>query len=482
MEHSDHDGRYLAKVSRIGIIAAILFSLVYGTLSITSVYGFKFRLYLLTSGSFNVIPELAVVAVGAVALLVCGVLSLVLRGKPAVVHTGWIIAGKAILLAAPVGYIRSQLLQTSAGTSQMNFLFSFATLATVFVGYAWGMMPRDGMGDGSKKVTLRRVLRGLAIVGGVMLGAILWLLLLTRKSYGSMLQVLSVEEQRDYLLWRPLNATAPVALAVILGYLVLSLAFLWDRAPKKRLIGKGGALVMWGAFAVAVLDLVLLLLWYSRMMDSALALYYTATRIQLWQQATSTLAPILGLWALCRLLPDLRMSKPALLGARCLLGIIVFRELLSLFLGIMQSMARSGSNGMNIDAYAKWVQAETWGNLILTILTVAALCILTVGLTRHLRVGKGFGAVPALTAASVVLMLLLSALWELILRGADGNTAYWLQAVLTVAVPAVITLIRSLVGSLALARTPAETVTPPPAPAEGAEAPKPRMEDYLYQL
>ena len=204
MAYSDETRRYLAKVSRVGIVAAVLYALIHGFLRYFPVYGLKFRLYLLTAGTYNVIPELAVAIVGVAALVVCGVLSLILRAKPAIGQWGWIIGGKALLLAAPVGYIRGQLLlqgMSSASSNQMDFLVSFAILATVFVGYAYGSLPREGGTEGTLRIRSRRVWLGTLMVGGVMLASVLWLLLLTRQSYGSMLQVLSVEQQREYLLW-----------------------------------------------------------------------------------------------------------------------------------------------------------------------------------------------------------------------------------------------------------------------------------------
>ena len=226
MEYSDETRRYRARVSRVGIMAAVVYALLHGALQILTVYGSKFRLIVLTSGQYNIIPELAVVAVGVAALLICGILSVALREKPAVVEAGWIIGGTAVLLAAPVGYMRSQLLNITGHLIQMDFLISFAVLAVVFVGYAYGMMPRRAEADSIPRRGYRRVARNTAIVSGIMLGAVLWLLILTRKSYGSMLHVLSVEQQLDYLLWNPLSAALPVALAVILGYLVVALAAL----------------------------------------------------------------------------------------------------------------------------------------------------------------------------------------------------------------------------------------------------------------
>ena len=484
MAYSDETRRYLAKVSRVGIVAAVLYALIHGFLRYFPVYGLKFRLYLLTAGTYNVIPELAVAIVGVAALVVCGVLSLILRAKPAIAQWGWIIGGKALLLAAPVGYIRGQLLlqgMSSASSNQMDFLVSFAILATVFVGYAYGSLPRGSGVDSTVRIRPRRVWLGTLMVGGVMLASVLWLLLLTRQSYGSMLQVLSVEQQREYLLWRPLNASAPIALAVTLGYLVLSLAALWDGSSKKSLVGKGTAFAMWAALAVAAMDVALMILWQLRMVSYTAGQFYTAGRMQIWQTTTASLAVLLGLWALCRLLPDVKRSKTTLLGVRCILGIAVLDQLLSRAMGVLQFIAWSERDGVNLDTYSKWIQAETWGHLVTTLLTVAALCILAVGLTRGLGSGKGFWAVPALTVATVVLPLLTTILWELIMRGTDVKNATVWQTLLLTVIPAAADLIRALVGILALRHAVSDGGAAE-EPLASAEPPKPRMEDYLYQL
>ena len=61
MEYSQDTRRYLAKVSRIGMVAAILYALIHGFLQFFPVFGsIKFRFHLLTIGVYNVIPELAV--------------------------------------------------------------------------------------------------------------------------------------------------------------------------------------------------------------------------------------------------------------------------------------------------------------------------------------------------------------------------------------------------------------------------------------
>ena len=102
------------------------------------------------------------------------------------------------------------------------------------------------------------------------------------------------------------------------------------------------------------------------------------------------------------------------------------------------------------------------------------------GLTRRCRVSKAFWAVPALTAAGILTSLLVSIVWELVLRSTNTDSALTVSAVTTV-ITSVLTLLRSLIGILALTRAPAEEV-PPTASTEGEEPTKPRVEDYLYQL
>ncbi|MBQ4113021.1 MAG: hypothetical protein IJD38_09520, partial [Clostridia bacterium] len=254
MEYSDETRRYLAKVSRIGIVTAILYALIHGFLQFFPVFGpIKFRFYLLTIGVYNVIPQMAVAGVGLAALLICGVLSLILRGKPAVAQTAWIVAGKAVLLAAPVGYIRSQLLRYVVSPVQMDFLISFAILAAVFAGYARSRRPHDGLTDHTGGVRPRRILRGTAIVGGIMLVSLAWLLLLGWKSYSSLIENCSTNMKLEYLLWMPLSTTLPAALTVTVGYPILSLAARWDEAPSKGRFGKGTILLGWAALGMNVL-------------------------------------------------------------------------------------------------------------------------------------------------------------------------------------------------------------------------------------
>ena len=494
MKYSDETRRYLAKVSRIGMVAAILYALIHGFLQFFPVFGpIKFRFYLLTIGVYNVIPELAVAGVGLAALLVCGVLSLIMREKPAVSQTAWIVAGKAVLLAAPVGYIRSQLLRYVAAPIQRYFLISFAILATVFVGYAWSMRPRDGLATPVGGVRPRRILRGTAIVGGIMLASLVWLLLLGWKSTSSLMEIWSTNMKLEYLLWVPLHATLPVALAVTVGYPLLSLAARWDEAPSKGRFGKGTILLCWVTLGVnflcrglsVLIDLRLLHYEAGDLMGGLNGLQ----RLQDHWSVLSTVATLLGIWTLCGILSRVKESKATLWGARGLLGIIVLRNLFSWILNATVSIIqmKKQSEGVGIIGGADFTTAvltakvESWVNLLYTLLSIAALVVLTVGLTRRCRVSKAFWAVPALTAASILTSLLVSIVWELVLRSTNTDSALTVSVVNTV-VTSVIIVVRSLVGVLALARTPADAVTPPPPPAEAVEPPKPRVEDYLYQL
>ena len=497
MEYSHETRRYLAKVSRIGIVAAILYALIHGFLQFFPVFGpIKFRFHLLTIGVYNVIPQLAVAGVGLAALLVCGVLSLILRGKPAVTQAAWIIAGKAVLLAAPVGYIRSQLLRYVAAPIQRDFLISFAIFATVFVGYAWSMRPRDGLATPVGGVRPRRILRGTAIVGGIMLASLAWLLLLGWKSTSSLMEIWSTNMKLEYLLWVPLHATLPAALAVTVGYPLLSLAARWDETPSKGRFGKGTILLGWAALgmnilcrAVAVLiDLRLLRYDAGDLMGGLMGGLNGLQRLQDQLSFLSAAATILGILTLCGILSRAKESKTALWGARGLLGIIVLRNLFSWILDATVSIIQmeKQSEGVGIIGGADFTTAvltaklESWANILFTVLSIAALVVLTVGLTRRCRVSKAFWAVPALTAASILTSLLVSIVWELVLRSTNTDSALTVSVVNTV-ITSVIIVARSLVGVLALTRTPAEEV-PPTASTEGEEPTKPRVEDYLYQL
>jgi hypothetical protein len=167
---------------------------------------------------------------------------------------------------------------------------------------------------------------------------------------------------------------------------------------------------------------------------------------------------------------------------------IVLRNLFSWILDATVSIIqmKKQSSGMGIIGGADFTTAvltakvESWVNILYTLLSIAALVVLTVGLTRRCRVSKAFWAVPALTAASILTSLLVSIVWELVLRSTNTDSALTVSAVTTV-ITSVLTLLRSLIGVLALTRAPAEEV-PPTASTEGEEPTKPRVEDYLYQL
>ena len=493
MKYSDDTRRYLAKVSRIGMVAAILYALIHGFLQFFPVYGpIKFRFYLLTIGVYNVIPELAVAGVGLAALLVCGILSLVLRGKPSVAQTAWIVAGKAVLLAAPVGYIRSQLLRYWSSSNQMDFLTSFAILATVFVGYAWSMRPHDGLTDNAEGVRPRRILRGTAIVGGIMLISVLWLLLMQWDIYRSW-EHLSADQKLEYMLWVPLNATLPVALSVTVGYPLLSLAARWDEAPRKGRFGKGTILLGWVTVAISVWHQIMAVMIQTRILDytagSLMGDLQDLQNMQAIQQIIVTVGTLLGIWTLCGILSRVRESKAALWGTRCVLGVIILRHLFTWIVNMIRSAIQlKNQSGMGIIGSMDYsltvltAKLESWANILFTILTIAALCILAVGLTRRCRVSKAFWAVPVLTAATVGVSLLVAIIWELFLRNTSLETLEVIRTVFLTVIPAALTVACSLMGVLTLARTPAEEIPSIPTASNTEEPPKPRMEDYLYQL
>ena len=294
------------------------------------------------------------------------------------------------------------------------------------------------------------------------------------------------------LLSVPLLATLPAALAVTVGYPLLSLAARWDEAPSKGRFGKGTILLCWVTLGVnflcrglsVLIDLRLLHYEAGDLMGGLNGLQ----RLQDHWSALSTVATLLGIWTLCGILSRVKESKAALWGARGLLGVIVLRNLFSWILdatvSIIQMKKQSSGvgiiGGMDYSLTVLTAKLESWANILFTVLSIAALVVLTVGLTRRCRVSKAFWAVPSLTAAGILTSLLVGIIWELFLRSTNTDSALTVSVVTTV-ITSVLTLLRSLIGVLALTRTPAE-VPPPPAATEEEETTKPRVEDYLYQL
>lgn len=501
MEYSDDTRRYLAKVSRIGIVAAIVYALIYGMLHfflMPSKYADGFTLSDLLLGRQNVFPEITVTAVGLLALAVCAVLSLTAKARPDVVDQGWIVGGKAVLLAAPFGFVQgvfgmSHLLTAISG--QTDFLFSFATLATVYVGYAMnakGISVNQAFQSTDRKTYTLRVLKNTAVILGVMLVSLLIVIGRSWHTYGEAFFQQSIAMQVDFMVLDPIRVAAPVALAVILLYPLLSLAARLDESPRKGRFGKGTILLGWVTLAISVWYQIMAVLIQTRILD------YTASSLmgdlqdlqamQAMQKVVSVLGTLLGIWTLCRIMSRVRESKIALWGVRSVLGVIILRHLFTWIVGVIRSAIQlknqSGMGiigGMDYSLTVLTAKLESWANLLFTVLSIAALAVLTVGLTRRCRVSKAFWAVPALTAASILTSLLVGVVWELFLRSTNTDSALTVSAVTTV-ITSVIIVARSLIGVLALTRTPAEEAPPPTAATEGEETNKPRVEDYLFQL
>lgn len=504
MEYSQETRRYLAKVSRIGMVAAMVYALIYGMLHfflMPSKYADGFTLSDLFLGQQNVFPEITVTAVGLLVLTICGVLSLTAKARPDVVDQGWIVGGKAVLLAAPFGYVQSvfgmsHLLTAISG--QTDFLFSFATLATVYVGYAMnakGISVNQAFQNTHRKAYTLRVLKNTAVILGVMLVSLMIVIGRSGHTYGEAFSQQSIAMQVDFIVLEPVRAAAPVALAVILLYPLLSLAARWNTSSHGKLLGKGTILLGWVTLGVLALDHGLsvaeMVITAGRHTSELLAeAFRKITELQAMGQVISPVATVLGVWTLCLLLPALGRSKTALWGARGLLGVVALRMLsrqILVVIGSIDQLKRQHESGMGIIGGADYnlgvltAQLQSWANFLFIVLSIAALVVLTVGLTRYLRVSKAFWAVPALTAATIVATLLVSVILELFMR--STNTSFALSvSLVNYALAAVLSLLRSVIGILALARTPAEEVPSSPAATEGKETPKPRVEDYLYQL
>lgn len=486
MQHSDENRRYLAKVSRAGIIAATVYALIYGLVSyriLRMSYGeiVTFR-YALTCVN-NILPELMVVAVGLLGLTVCGILSLAMKKSPDLAERGWIMGGRITLLAMPVGYIQSLCgLNPTVTSNTTDLPISFAVLTAVFVGYALGLrglsVNQHFLHTDKKTYTLR-VLRNTAILCGVMLGSVLLLMLRTWVHYRGLFAGASAAQQLHVYVIQPLVNALPVLPTVPLGSLFLSLVARLDKAPAKRLMGKGSILTVWMALAAMTVSQILSISWQVIMLHYTASMIQSAERIQTLQMWASFVATLLSVLALCRVLAYTKDSKLVLWGMRSVLVIVALRYLMASGLRAAQ-LALLNSGGM--DLYVKIAQAESWVAMILTALSAVALCVMAVGLIRQCRVGKGFWAVPALTLASLAATLIVSLIWTSLSQNMRLETAEWIRIIALTAIPAVISLIRNAVGIIALLRAPAGGTTATDCATPAEEAPKPRVEDYLMQL
>ncbi len=490
MQTHDETRRYMARVSFIGVIAAILYALTCGTVRffiLRVLYGGRMTFRVLMLGGWSLLTEFTVAAVGISALMICGILSLVWRGRPALTRGAWITAGKITLLSAPVGYIQSLYGVNWNGARGVDlgqeFLFSFAVFAAIFVGYTLGIRGisvNQGFSRQPQKAYAIRVLRNTAILFGVMLASALLLVGRLWKDYGSFFGNMSAADKVTELALEPLRWTLPVVLTVTVGYPLLSLAARWNEAPQGRLLGKGSAVFMWVTLAVAGVSAMVSLSYEIELMNYTALTMSSVEKLSDWQNWLTALSSLLSLWALCLLLSRIRGSRLAVWGVRCLLAVALLRQLMAVTMDMVtfQYTSRPG----NLDVYLGWSRVNQWVDIIFMLLSLAALCILTVGLTRHLGVGKGFWAVVVLDAVMVVCPLLILLVWEVLAGHISVGLVMGLLSLFSTAFSAVISLTRSLVGILALARTPAEEVPPPPSTPDGEELPKPRVEDYLLQL
>ena len=493
MEYFDETRRYLAKVSRIGIVAATLFALLYGL----TVYIPMYKLYKQIGSVFYMIrsvstghPMLISMGVGVLVVAVCGVLSLLWRrSKPDLTEKAWIIGGKIMLLSIPVGFIQGlsgiSVAVLSQTTIVSEYLFAFTALAAVFVGFALGRrgisLNQSFLKAPTKTYTLR-VLRNTAILFGVVLVSVLILMLRVWLPSREDMETMSTAARLTLFVLHPLRCSAPVALSVILGYPVLSIAARLDESPNKRFLGKGSLLLLWISLGLTAVTWGTKLAWNRALLNKLGAWW-------LWVGAVAAFAAV---WMLCRVVTYGRDSKTVLWGAGGLLGVILLRELL---LGwgirvlklILQAKKQNNASmgiigGTNMITTVQTAKLEAWGGMLFTVLAAIALCVLAVGLTRRFRVSKAFWAVPVLTALTVAVMISVDLLWARFFDDIPLWERVWLNWTLTALLPSLPTFLASLAGTAVLACASDVPAIPHPTPTEGAEAPKPRVEDYLYQL
>ena len=494
MAYSDETRRYLAKASRVGVVAATVYALLYGMLHfflMPSKYANGVSLPDLFIGQHNVFPEITVAVAGLLALVVCGILSLTMKARPDVVDQGWIIGGKAVLLAAPFGFVQSVFGMShllTAVSNQTKFLFSFAILAAVFVGYALGtrgISVNQSFLHTDRKAYTHRVLKNTAVVFGVMLVSVLIVIGRSWLTYGEAFSQQSIAMQVEFMALEPLRTATPVTLAMTLGYPLLSVAARWNEVSRRNLFGRGTILLGWVTFGAAMLDRGLsvaeMVITAGRITsDLFTEAYKKMAELQAMSQVISHVATVLGIWTLCLLLPALGRSKLALWGARGLLGVVVLRKLSLQILNVIGSIYQiklQNNTGMGIIGGADFTatyfvaRVESWTSFLFTVLSIAALVVLTIGLTHHLWVSKAFWAVPALAAASIAASLLVGMIWELIMRVAD-DPAVILVSVVSAVIAAILYLIRSLVGILTLSRATTSDVPPMPESSAVVEPPK----------
>ena len=503
MEYSQETRRYLAKVSRIGIVAATLFALLYGL----TVYIPMYKLYKQIGSVFYMIrsvstghPMLISMGVGVLVVAVCGVLSSFWRrSKPDLTEKAWIIGGKIMLLSIPAGFIQGlsgiSVAVLSQTTIVSEYLFAFTVLAAVFVGFALGRrgisLNQSFLKAPTKTYTLR-VLRNTAILFGVVLVSVLILMLRVWLPSRADMETMSTAARLTLFVLHPLRCSAPVALSVILGYPVLSIAARLDESPNKRFLGKGSLLLLWISLGLTAVTWGTKLAWNRVAMGYGADRYALLNKLGAWWLWVGAVAAFAAVWMLCRVVTYGRDSKAVLWGAGGLLGVILLRELL---LGwgirvlklILQAKKQNNASmgiigGTNMITTVQTAKLEAWGGMLFTVLAAIALCVLAVGLIRRFRVSKAFWVVPVLTALSVVVLIAVDLLWATIFDDVTPCEKKWLNWPLAALIPTLPTFLASVVGTAVLACAPDSPVIPPPPPTEGAEAPKPRVEDYLYQL
>ncbi len=357
----------------------------------------------------------AVIAVGLLALIVCGIIILVRRS---LADIAWSVGGVAVLCAAVAGYFWTASLGaglwTRLGEDADIFVTTLWTVAAIAVTVA---LYRRGLWLNASIIhESRREFTGYIWKrGGIFAGIGCVVLLVASLAFGPGSDARAVLE---YLVSRFLYMGAPLGIVPV--YIVLSMCekAAYDRRTvgAGRLIGNGDRVLFYLAAGASVLNGVMTMVGYA-LQESGTVNYGDW---QLIDAAVSGLVSLITLMAMLRLIMMLGMvsGKHALVRAGVILYgaeiavAYVMTMIQNVSLTILHTYSYIYLDGM--EAYATVSAVMSYVNLVLTIIGVVALVLVALGL--RCEAGNLIFALPVLyalpSALSLVVMPIASQLAE----------------------------------------------------------------------
>ena len=156
------------------------------------------------------------------------------------------------------------------------------------------------------------------------------------------------------------------------------------------------------------------------------------------------------------------------------------RELVSLWENLALRMLQY-KNLVRMEDYVRISKVFAYVNFSLSMVTVVALCLLAVGLTRRYAVSRSFWGVPALSLTIPVATLVVSWVWNRVSGGAL-ESQYLLQFVSYGILSSLLGLAEYALGLAVLLRAPAAEAPSGQGSAPAETAAEAREEDYLMSL